>query len=343
MTKPIINLTPLDFGTFTIDAPVLLAPMAGVTDRPMRSMVRNYGVGLCYSEMIASQAMIRANDKTLKMSESADEDGLLAIQIAGSDPEVMAKAAQMNAQRGACLIDINCGCPVKKITKGIAGSALMKELDLAARNIEAVVKAVDIPVTVKMRLGWDHENLNAPKLAYLAQESGAQLITVHGRTRQQFYNGTADWKAIKPVVEAVDIPVIANGDIFTPQDALQALHDSTANGVMVARGIYGKPWLPAHIIHYFNTGEILPEPDLSEKFDLLTRHFEAMVAHYGETTGVRMARKHMSWYSKGLHSSAEFRATVNKLKSADAVRDALKQYFEHQMKLQATNSDMDHI
>ncbi len=318
-------------GTLQIDDPVLLAPMAGVTDRPMRQMTRHYGVGLCYSEMIASQAMIRANDKTLKMSESADEDGLLAIQIAGSNPEVMATAAKMNADRGACLIDINCGCPVKKITKGIAGSALMKEPDLAARTIEAVVKAVDIPVTVKMRLGWDHENINAPKLAYLAQEAGACAVTVHGRTRQQFYKGTANWKLINDVVKAVDIPVIANGDIFTPQDALQALNQSKAAGIMVARGIYGKPWLPSHIIHYLKTGQLKQEPNLEEKFALLTRHFDAMVKHYGELTGVRMARKHMSWYSKGLHSSAEFRSVVNKLKSAEAVRSALQQYFELQL------------
>lgn len=324
---------PIIMGSLKINDPVLLAPMAGVTDRPMRQMVRRYGVGLCYSEMIASQAMIRANDKTLKMSESADEDGPLAIQIAGSDPEVMAVAAKMNADRGACLIDINCGCPVKKITKGVAGSALMKEPELAARNMEAVVKAVDIPVTVKMRLGWDYDNLNAPKLAYLAQEAGACAITVHGRTRQQFYNGTANWKLINDVVKAVSIPVIANGDIFTPQDALQALTESQAAGVMVARGIYGRPWLPSHIIHYLQTGEIKQEPNLEEKFALLTQHFNAMVSHYGETTGVRMARKHMSWYSRGLHSSAEFRSSVNKLKTAEAVRSALQQYFEHQLSI----------
>lgn len=334
MKQEKINLKPIHLNGFTIEEPVLLAPMAGVTDRPMRKMVRHYGVGLCYSEMIASQAMIRANDKTLKMSESADDDGPLAIQIAGSHPESMAQAAKMNEDRGACLIDINCGCPVKKITKGVAGSALMKEVDLAARNIEAVVEAVKIPVTVKMRIGWDHDSLNAAELALKAQEAGAQMITVHGRTRQQFYNGTADWSQISKVVDAVDLPVIANGDIFSPEAAEQALKISKADGVMVARGIYGKPWLPSYITHYLKTGEILNEPSLEEKYTLLINHFNEMINHYGEYTAVRMARKHMGWYSKGLRSSSEFRGSVNKLKEASEVKQALENYFEAQIQYQ---------
>lgn len=335
MTKK-IQLNKIEFGSVTIEKPVLLAPMAGVTDKPMRKIVRDYGVGLCYSEMIASQAMVRANDKTLKMSEAADDDGPLAIQLAGSDPKIMAEAAKMNADRGACLIDMNCGCPVKKIVKGIAGSALLQDIDLAARNIEAMVKAVDIPVTIKMRLGWDYENVNADKLAYLAQEAGASMVTVHGRTRQQFYNGTANWQMIKKVVDAVTIPVIANGDIFTPEDAQKALEDLGAAGVMVARGIYGKPWLPAYITHYLEHGEILEEPDLAHKYKLILAHFEAMVEHYGDIAGVRMSRKHMGWYSKGLRESADFRRHINKLKDANEVRDELHRYFEEQLNMQAT-------
>ncbi len=324
-------LKSIKIGNMDIPSPVLLAPMAGVTDKPMRQMVRSYGVGLCYSEMIASQAMVRANDKTLRMSSQMDDDKPLAIQIAGSNPQIMAEAAKMNADRGACLIDINCGCPVKKIVKGIAGSALMQDIELAARNVEAIVKAVDIPVTVKMRLGWDSENMNAPQLAYLAQEAGASLVTVHGRTRQQFYKGFADWKTIANVVKAVHIPVIANGDIFSPQDAKEALKQSGAYGVMVARGVYGKPWLPQHIIYYLQTGQILAEPNLEEKYKLITQHFEAMIDFYGEYTGVRMARKHMGWYSKGLKESAEFRRNINRLKSADEVRTQLHSYFQAQL------------
>ncbi len=324
-------LKSIKIGNIDIALPVFLAPMAGVTDKPMRQMVRAYGVGLCYSEMIASQAMVRANDKTLRMSSPVDDDKPLAVQIAGSNPQIMAEAAKMNADRGACLIDINCGCPVKKIVKGIAGAALMQDIELAARNIEAVVKAVDIPVTVKMRLGWDYDNLNAPQLAYLAQEAGAQMVTVHGRTRQQFYNGTANWEAIGNIVKAVHLPVIANGDIFSPQNAKQALEQSGACGIMVARGIYGKPWLPQHIIHYLQTGQLLDEPSLEEKYKLIVSHFEAMIDFYGEYTGVRMARKHMGWYSKGIKESAAFRASVNKLKNADEVRAQLHSYFQSQL------------
>ncbi len=327
-------LKSIKIGNIDITNPVLLAPMAGVTDKPMRQMVRAYGVGLCYSEMIASQAMVGANDKTLRMSSQMDDDKPLAIQIAGSDPKIMAEAAKMNADRGACLIDINCGCPVKKIVKGVAGSALMQNIELAARNVEAIVEAVDIPVTVKMRLGWDYDSLNAPQLAYLAQEAGASLVTVHGRTRQQFYNGNANWEAIADVVQAVDIPVIANGDIFSPQDAKTALEQSGAQGVMIGRGIYGKPWLPSHIIHFLKNGEILEEPSLQEKYKLITQHFKAMIDFYGEYTGVRMARKHMGWYSKGLRESADFRRRVNKLKTADEVWQQLHSYFEAQLAIE---------
>ncbi len=324
-------LKSIKIGNMDILKPVLLAPMAGVTDKPMRQIVRSYGVGLCYSEMIASQAMVRANDKTLRMSSQVDDDKPLAIQIAGSNPQVMVAAAKMNADRGACLIDVNCGCPVKKIVKGLAGSALMQNIELAVRNVEAIVKAVDIPVTVKMRLGWDKENMNAAQLAYWAQEAGASMVTVHGRTRQQFYNGTADWQAIANIVKAVDIPVIANGDIFTPQNAKEALKQSGARGVMIARGIYGKPWLPSHIVHFLETGEELSEPNLKEKCQLILKHFENIISFYGEYTGVRMARKHMGWYSKGLRESAEFRRNINKLKTADEVRRQLHSYFQAQL------------
>ena len=312
------RLPPIDLGGVVIDTPVILAPMSGVTDLPFRRIVRELGAGLVVSEMIASWAMVRENRTTLRMAELEGKPS--AIQLAGCDPAAMAEAARIAVGRGADLIDINFGCPVKKVAVGqSAGSALMRDEAAAARILEATVSAVTVPVTLKMRMGWDHASLNAPKLARIAQESGIRMVTVHGRTRQQFYTGTADWDFINSVKSAVSIPVIANGDILTEDDAATALRRSGADGVMIGRGCYGRPWFPTQVAHYLRTGQRLPEPPLGQQKTVMLSHYHAVLAHFGTDAGVRLARKHLSWYSRGLPGSAEFRAAVTRLPDAAAV------------------------
>jgi tRNA-dihydrouridine synthase B len=319
--RPPGPLAPIVLGPGTrIDLPVILAPMSGVTDLPFRRLCRRLGAGLVVSEMIASWAMIRENRQTLKMAQldreetdAGTEGAPQAVQLAGCDPDAMAEAARMNEDRGAGLIDINFGCPVKKVTNGqSAGSALMKDEVQASRILEATARAVAIPVTLKMRMGWDHARLNAPSLARIAEESGIRMVTVHGRTRQMFYTGHADWGFVAQVKAATRLPVIVNGDIVTPEDASEALALSGADGVMIGRGAYGRPWVLAQVAHFLATGERLPDPPVAERLAILREHYDAMLRHHGENPGVRLARKHLAWYSKGLPGSAEFRAAVNR-------------------------------
>lgn len=297
----------LNIGSVSIDSNVLLAPMSGVTDGPFRRAVKKQGAAMVISEMIASQAMIRQVRQTLKMVERSDIEFPMAVQLAGCEPEVMAEAARLNEAMGAHIIDINMGCPVKKVVNGYAGSALMKDELLAGRIMEATVKAVKVPVTLKMRTGWDLNNRNAPKLARMAQEAGIQMLTVHGRTRAQLYTGKSDWSFIRSVKDAVSIPVIGNGDVLTVQDAAELLKQSGADGVMIGRGMYGKPWFIRQVDHFLRTGEELPSPSRFDQYDIILEHLEDMLHHYGEEAGVRIARKHVGWYSAGYHSSAEFR------------------------------------
>ncbi len=317
----------IHLGTIELSAPVILAPLAGITDLPFRGLVRRLGGGLVVSEMIASRELLRRAASARRAFEDA-RDGLpMAVQLAGHDPAIMADAARLAADRGAAIIDINFGCPVKKVVGKLCGSALMREEGLAARIMAAVVAAVAIPVTVKMRTGWDEAERNAPRLAAIAEDCGIRMITVHGRTRRQGFEGIADWAFIGEVKRAVAVPVIANGDIAGPAEMDRCLTESGADGVMVGRAVRGRPWLPGQLREYLKNGRQPVEPSLYDRGIIMMDHYDATLRHYGTASGVAVMRKHLGWYARPLPRGDAFLGAVNREDRPAKVIDLIREHF----------------
>ena len=315
-------------GTHSISPGLILAPMAGVTDKPFRQLCKRLGAGLAVSEMTTGDPRLWHTQKSLHRMDHIGEPAPISVQIAGTEPQVLADAARYNVDHGAQIIDINMGCPAKKVCNAWAGSALMRDEALVARILEAVVAAVEVPVTLKIRTGWDARNRNGLQIARIAENAGIAALAVHGRTRDQHYTGAAEYETIAAIKSALRIPVLANGDIDSPQKAAYVLQATGADALLVGRAAQGRPWIFREIAHYLATGALLPSPALSEVRDILLEHLQALHEFYGEPQGVRIARKHLGWYAKDRPENVAFRAVVNRAESADAQLRLTRDYFD---------------
>jgi tRNA-dihydrouridine synthase B len=314
-------------GPYQLKNNLIVAPMAGVTDRPFRQLCKLMGAGMAVSEMVASNSLLWGSAKTLRRANHEGEVDPISVQIAGADPQMLADAARYNVDQGAQIIDINMGCPAKKVCNVMAGSALLKDEPLVARILEAVVGAVDVPVTLKIRTGWDRDHRNAIIVARIAESAGIQALAIHGRTRACGYSGEAEYDTIAAVKSEIRIPVIANGDITTPERVKHVLEYTKADAVMIGRAAQGRPWMFREISHFLETGAHLPPPEVTEIHRVLVGHLQDLYSFYGEHTGVRVARKHISWYTKGLAGSAAFRHAMNQLQTCAEQMDAVNTFF----------------
>jgi tRNA-dihydrouridine synthase B len=322
-------------GPYPLKNNLVVAPMAGVTDRPFRQLCRALGAGLAVSEMVASNSLLWGSEKTKRRADHAGEPEPKSVQIVGADPAMLAEAARVNVANGAQIIDINMGCPAKKICNVMAGSALLRDETLVARILESVVRAVDVPVTLKIRTGWDRSARNGVAIARLAEHCGVQALSVHGRTRADAFMGEAEYDTIRDIKQAVTIPVIANGDIDSPEKARRVLAHTGADGLMIGRAAQGRPWIFREVGHFLATGEKLPEPAALEVRDILLGHLDNLYSFYGTSLGVRVARKHIGWYSKGCVGGAAFRRTVNQVETPAGQRLMVEEFFDHQAGLAA--------
>ena len=318
----------MQIGPYSIQPAVVLAPMAGVTDKPFRLLVKRLGAGLAVSEMTISDPRFWSTAKSRTRMDHAGEPDPISVQIAGTDPLALAEAARYNVDHGAQIIDINMGCPAKKVCNVLAGSALMRDPLLVGRIVAAVVSAVSVPVTLKIRTGWDAHNKNAPEIARIAEDAGIAALAVHGRTRDQHYTGIAEYDTIAQIKTLLNIPVIANGDIDSPDKAAFVLNATGTDAVMIGRAAQGRPWLPGQMGHFLATGERLPDPSLADIREILLAHLSALHAHYGEESGVRIARKHLGWYAKDRPENAAFRAVVNRAQTAEEQLHLTRDYFD---------------
>ncbi len=315
-------------GPYQLDNNVICAPMAGVTDFTFRELCRRFGAGLAVSEMMSSNPLVWQSEKSLKRMSHADETGLRSVQIAGADPQQMAEAAQFNVEHGAQIIDINMGCPAKKVNKKLAGSALLQYPDLVKQIIQAVVGAVDVPVTLKIRTGWDPDHKNGVQIARIAEDNGIQALAVHGRTKACMYKGEAEYDTIRAIKQAVSMPVVANGDITSAQKARFVLDYTGADAIMIGRAAQGRPWIFREVVHYLTTGQELPPPALQEVRQILLEHVRGLHQLYGDVLGPRVARKHVGWYLAEQDSAGLFRSEFNGIEDAKVQLDALNLYFE---------------